>query len=921
MMTGQSHTLKRYLINLTCLVSLLLCQLPCLAEETIGIIQTGERVDLNPLSEFLVTDQKQASHEALFEEYLNKPELWTPSHLKSKQHLFTYKFIWKKAQLKNPTPRALELFLTFTEAGTQHAEFYILRDNKVVYYWNVGNHKPFAERPTEHRHFVLPFSMQANEQLTVIWGVSSINSYTPVEIEEQKSFWKNDSKTLLGDGLYYGASIIICLLILFLYISDREKSYLFLFLMVLGKALHNFCRDGYAYQYLWPNTPDILSTIVFSTVNISTIGGILFTSHYLELKSRGFTKLYYLSSLYLAFNLLIVPITIFFPRESAIILSGVNTLLMIVYFSTMWVHSIKRSQYNDSKAKFYTVAWLLFTAPYIVYICHLLLTSSTELPIWIDPRNGELLLAMAFFISLIIEIKNSQISKQELIAETRAQTNFVATLSHELRTPLNGVIGMAQLLHQTEQTPTQKQYSNIIISSGNILLTLINDILDLTKITEGKLLLEKKHFHLDKMITDCTSTFLPLMKEKRLPLITRIAPQTPINLIGDQYRLRQVIFNLLSNAMKFTEKGSVKINIDCKENNNSNEAELHIQVIDTGIGIDKKNISKIFSAFSQEDASTTRKFGGSGLGLAITSSIIHAMGGKITASSELHQGSIFTVTIPITIDRNAEAARKNTLAVFKNKKLLILTTRQAEFDNIAIHFQHWGANITYDNADNINDTNHLANTEHYDALIAFYDQDPCNLLEQLTIHSLPLIIFHLQDIELNLIEKMWRGKLATILVPCPLQSMLDTMVELFHHKQKSTEINISEDLSSKFKGKSILVVEDNTTNQLVASGLLKKLGINTDLADNGEIALARHQENHYPLILMDCEMPVMDGFTASKKILELNHHPKPIIIALTAHVLGDIEQRCINAGMNQTLHKPITLAELKKCLSQISLNS
>ncbi len=849
--------------------------------------------------------------------YLYQPGSWQEESRGPLNKSIRIRLLWHRVAIKNPHAQAIELFFVAGEPGLINGHFFILKGKTIAHHWRVGVEQPFSNRPIDHRQFLLPFTIDAGEQLTVVWGANTFKGMQKPWIEERHSFWRNDNKNLLRDGMYYGAVFLISLLILFLYAVDRERAYLFLYLMILGMSGYHFCRDGYAYQYLLPNSPQLLSAMTFISLVTAVIGAILFTIYYLDLKHRGNRQLYHISIGLLIYNLLQLPALALLPIQLSVILAGASAALIIIYFLLILACSFNRLINKERRVIYFFSCWLLFLFPYLVAIINSMFEQPKTLPLWLDSRYGEIFFVLAFYATLLIEIRRSRTDRQLALAEAQAKTHFVATMSHELRTPLNGVIGMAQLLGKTGLSSVQQRYSETIISSSNILLTLINDILDLTKISENKLTLENKTFDLDKVFSDCAASFIPLMIEKQLPLLLQIEPDIPLKVIGDQYRLSQIIYNLLNNAMKFTEKGRVHLHMFKARDLEPNQFLLQIEVEDTGIGINKDNLEKIFLEFRQADTSTTRKFGGTGLGLAITKAIVQAMSGTITASSEPNKGSTFTARIPLKIDTALEQQRLEKIKPLRGKKLLGITDNREILKDFNTHLENWG--VSLESASDVSEAAQKLQSNDYDGLFIFLVfKNPWKILSQLEAWPLPAMIVHFEDLPDHPIEETWPEKIMRQPMPIPLQCTVECLLSLLTTESLSTKTAMSDDsLRHLSKSKPILIAEDNPVNQLVAKGLLNQLGFKVDIAENGKTAIELYKQQHYSIIFMDCEMPVMDGFTASREIFATAAASTPNIIALTAHALDENRERCFEAGMCQVLHKPITLEELRACLNKL----
>lgn len=907
-------SIKRLLTLLSAIATLSIAAQLCAANTTVEL-NTKTRLYLNQHASFLKENTTKENHQQDIAKLLTVENLWTQERENLHSSIFNFIHLWQKIRVKNSSSESKQLFIVNGEPSAIDNKVVIVRNGTVTESWSFGAGQPFTERPYDHRLFLMPITLHANETITVLWQTYTNGISSRLWIEEQQQFWLQDSIHLFSDGMYFGIITLISLLTIFLFIINRTKSAVYLYLMLAGNAVYNFWRGGYGAQYIWPNGDDITITVVLITVNLSTIGGILFSTHFLQLKQYS-KYLWRLSIAFLTINFFIVALAAFGPVNFAVPAITINLLLTTVYFLTLILYSLKLSLKGDFWGKIYLIAWLLFLLPYAVGALLWFTSSPAEHSLILKSRNGDIFLAITLYVALLFEARKTQIEKKAAILEATAKTSFVATMSHELRTPLNGVIGMAELLHQTKQTPTQKLYSDIIISSGNVLLSLINDILDLTKITGGKLTLEKKSFDLDNVIAECCSTFLPLMIKQQTHLFVSLSPDMPLVFIGDEYRIRQIIYNLLSNALKFTEHGNVSL-LATATIGQADSATVTIVIKDTGIGIEPQALNAIFDQFSQADSSTTRRFGGTGLGLTITRSIIEKMGGDISATSEINKGSVFTINLPLKVDISQEFNRQQSLKPLNNKRVLIITDYPDNFKVTTPHLLRWG--IKLDLCETANQAKALVKSTPYDCLIAFFIDPNRQFIQQLRSSRLPLL--NLQYLPFDEPPPAWDSQLINVAVPTSIQQLATTLNQLFDHNIATDCATNDNNHARPSTATPILIVEDNPTNQLVIKGMFKNMGLETELAENGEQAVQMYQQKHYPLIFMDCEMPVMDGFEASQKIIALANTSKPIIIALTAHATDEIQQRCLNSGMSQVLHKPITLSRLQDCLNNTELNS
>lgn len=508
----------------------------------------------------------------------------------------------------------------------------------------------------------------------------------------------------------------------------------------------------------------------------------------------------------------------------------------------------------------------------------------------------------------ITEINEAKKRAEELVL---IKSQFLANMSHEIRTPLNGVIGLNSLLLETELSQTQKEYLEKSINSSKVLLGIINDILDFSKIEAGKLELIEEEFDLEKLLKESVDLFEAAISKKSVELHIDFDYSIPKYLIGDSLRVSQIINNLLGNAVKFTEYGDITIKIKPK-NISNNDIELEISVIDTGIGILQNNIEKLFASFSQADASNTRKYGGSGLGLNITKKLINLMGGDIKVKSELQYGSEFYFNINLKV-ANHELSKE--LKDFENSIFLVVDDNEIERNIIVSILKSW--NIHPFSCSNGFDAIKLAKDLNIDYLIVDWKMPKLNgfdVIKEIETQNNPnlkrvIMISAYEKEELLKSQKEAGVNIDKVLSKPVTKSQLQEAI---------LESNIS--LSNKnietkkyFKGK-ILLAEDNETNQLVAKDILKNMGLEVDIASNGEEAVELYNLNKYDLILMDLQMPVLDGFEATKKIREIDS--KIPIIALSAAVMQSDKDLTSEAKMNAHLAKPIEIDKLSYELSK-----
>lgn len=548
-------------------------------------------------------------------------------------------------------------------------------------------------------------------------------------------------------------------------------------------------------------------------------------------------------------------------------------------------------------------------------------------------ETGKPLNMIGMLMDITEQKKNGEIlalERDKATAAARAKSEFLATMSHEIRTPMNGVIGMTDLLLATKLDKEQTHFAQTIQFSGRALLTIINDILDFSKIEAGKVELEHSSFAIAEVIEGIIEILAPKAHDAGLEIGYTLAPDLHINVNGDSGRLRQILINLIGNAIKFTSEGGVCIAVDQLSKTNEH-VNLRFAVQDTGIGISKRNLEKLFSSFTQVDASTTRLFGGTGLGLAISKGLIKAMGGKIGVESKQGSGSTFWIEIELPISKQTRKFKPEIYAEeFAQKRILLLDNNTVMNDILKVTLEQWKLNVeqAYSYEDALKQA--MQSDKPFDLIMSCYQLVNNNGFEflkwarkQKKYEQIPFILSSFAATDLILKDEIESLSAISLTKPFKHEDLLQNLLNAWNLQKDDAKPNdvqsrTNEQKTSKENGFSlhILVAEDNIINQQVAKGILDKIGHKVDLAANGEEALNAVKEGSYDLIFMDVQMPVMDGLEATKLIrnLEVPSINQIPIIALTANALDGDRERCLEAGMDTYLSKPVTLNKITEAI-------
>ncbi len=805
-------------------------------------------------------------------------------------------------------------------------EVYFVKDGEVFSSYEVKELEQFSDKPYQHVDFVFPFEASAGESIRIFMRIVHPSITMPIFIQDHETVGASSQNLNFLFGAFVGLIVVLAIYNLFVYSATRDIAYLYYVLYVLSVGSYFVALSGIGFQFLWPGYPGLDIHLSYLPAAGVVVFSCLFIVEFLNLQrfSSYLVGYFYLLAL-LAF---VASLPLLSGHYELV--SNLYATLTTISFLSFIVVGVYAWRQDVDYALYYVVAWIFFCLTVVgTSLAYLGLAPFDPIYIY-GAQLGSVVEAILLSLALGARINSLREDSYRAQAENKAKSNFIAKMSHEIRTPMTGILGMSELLAERLSDATNKHYNSVIYQSGQALLTIINDILDYSKIEAGNMEIKRGTFDLEQLVLDTIEVNKVRAIEKSLELIADIDSNISSLVKGDEQRVKQVMMNLLNNAVKFTPEGQIilKVLLVDKES-----GLVKISVIDSGEGIDEDYQQVLFDAFSQEEKITntiTRQSGGVGLGLTICKQLVEMMGGTMGFSSRKGLGSTFWFKLALEpCEGKFLNKREFSQKELEGARILIVDDNFTFCELLKIQVERWGMEVYIahngEQALNMLLQSEKANVSFDLVSIDLYMpvMDGLELGRQMNEHeslrNIPRVLLTSIANLPTRSQLMESGISIAVEKPCAANGLYDAFVNAVNIEPDGRNVEMLGQKGAKSESLRLLLVEDDEVNQMVIKGILQKMGHKVEVLANGQEVLEKVQadDRSFDMILMDCEMPVMDGYEATRRIRQWERKQQMlpvVIIALTAHLLDDQRDICLSAGMDNCIDKPLDAKKLNELI-------